>query len=286
MKHSFSPTIRRRRLARILRDLREESGDTLDAAAKKSGVPRATLGKLETAAIKQIRPAHLDALAKLYGVGKEAWESMHQLAKDASEQGWWSKYKDVFSPTGLASFEVEASFVRVFEAQVIPGLLQTPDYTRAVFMGANSYSEDRIRRHVAARMERQDILERLYPPEYAAVIDEGVLRRQAGGPKTMREQLHHLVQMAERPNIAIQVVPFSAGTYAANLGSFQIMEFSEPNDPTIGYAETPTSTLYVESPEEIRRYDAMWREASAAALSVAQTVDFVRNVVESLEDGS
>ncbi|MGW8526176.1 DUF5753 domain-containing protein [Nocardiopsis sp. NPDC055824] len=284
MTRPFSPTIRRRRLARILRDLREATGDTLDTAAKKSGVPRATLGKMETASLKRIRASHLDALAKLYEVDKSAWESMHQLAKDAAELGWWSKYKDVFSTAGLPSFEVEASLIRVYEAQVIPGLLQTADYTRAVFLGANAYSEERIQRHVQARMERQEILDRLHPPEYAAVIDEVALRRHAGGSAVMRKQFQHLISMATRPNIAIQVLPFSAGMHAANLGSFQIMEFPEPSDPTIGYAETPTSTLYVESSDEIRQYDAMWREASSAALTVAQTIDFVHDVVESLED--
>ncbi|NYH53889.1 hypothetical protein HNR06_003478 [Nocardiopsis arvandica] len=239
---------------------------------------------METASLKRIRSAHLDALAKLYEVDKSAWESMHQLAKDASELGWWSKYKDVFSATGLPSFEVEASFIRVYEAQVVPGLLQTPSYTRAVFLGTNAYSEERIQRHVQARMERQEILDRLYPPEYAAIIDEVALRRHAGGTIVMQEQFQHLIHMATRPNIAIQVLPFSAGMHAANLGSFQIMEFPEPSDPTIGYAETPTSTLYVEGPDEIRRYDAMWREASSAALTVAQTIDFVRDVSESLED--
>ncbi|MFE6306216.1 DUF5753 domain-containing protein [Nocardiopsis changdeensis] len=286
MKNSLSPTIRRRRLARILRDLREDSGDTLDIAAKKSGIPRATLGKLETASLKRIRPAQIDALAELYQVDRRAWESMHQLAKDAAESGWWSKYKDVFSSSGLPSFEVEASFIRVYEAQVIPGLLQTPDYTRAVFLGANAYSEERIQRHVQARMERQEILNRLHPPEYAAVIDEAALRRHAGGDAVMREQFQHLVEMATKPNVAIQVLPFTAGMHAANLGSFQIMEFPEPSDPTIGYAETPTSTLYVEGPDEIRRYDAMWREASSAALTVAQSIDFVRDMSEPLKDSS
>ncbi|WP_110049002.1 DUF5753 domain-containing protein [Nocardiopsis sp. L17-MgMaSL7] len=284
MKPSFSPTIRRRRLARILRDLRAESGDTLDIAARKSGVPRATLGKMETASLKRIRAAYIDSLAEIYQVDKSVWEGMHQLAKDAVEPGWWSKYKDVFSPAGLPSFEVEASFIRVYEAQVIPGLLQTPGYTRGVFLGANAYSEERIQRHIQARMERQEILNRLHPPEYAAVIDEGALRRHSGDASNMREQLHHLVEMATRSNIAIQVLPFSAGLHAANLGSFQIMEFPESNDPTIGYSETPTSTLYVEDLEEIRRYDAMWREASSAALTVAETIDFVHDVAESMRD--
>ncbi|WP_084570248.1 helix-turn-helix domain-containing protein [Nocardiopsis alba] len=268
----------------MLRDLREESGDTLDVAAKKSGVPRATLGKMETASLKRISASHLDSLARLYQVDKSVWEGMHQLAKDAVELGWWSKYKDVFRPGGLPSFEVEASFIRVYEAQVIPGLLQTPAYTKGVFLGANAYSEERIRRHIQARMKRQEILSRLHPPEYAAVIDESALRRRSGDAESMREQLLHLTTMATRPNVAIQVLPFSAGMHAANLGSFQIMEFSEPSDPTIGYAETPTSTLYVETLEEIRRYDAMWREASSAALTVAQTIDFVHDVAESLED--
>jgi transcriptional regulator with XRE-family HTH domain len=283
MTYGFSPTIRRRRLARILRDIREESGHTLDTASRESGVPRSTIGRLEGPEGKRIKPAHLDALARLYKLDEESWNSLHQLAKDSGERGWWSKYKDVFSDSGLPSFEVEASCIRTFQAQVLPGLLQTETYARAVFMGTNTFQEDQVQRHVAGRMKRQEILDRLYPPEYIAIIDEAALRRFAGGAAIMKEQLEHLAALAKRPRIAIHILPFSAGMHGANLGSFQILEFPEPTDPTIGYTETPTSRIFSEEDEEIRRYEAMWREAHNASLTAAQSVGFIRDMITSLE---
>ncbi|WP_039831405.1 helix-turn-helix domain-containing protein [Nocardiopsis valliformis] len=283
MNHGFSPTIRRRRLARILRDYREESGHTLDTAAKESGVPRSTIGRLEGPEGKRIQTAHLDALARLYNMDEESWRSLHQLAKDAGERGWWSKYKDVFSTNGLPSFEVEASCIRTYQAQVLPGLLQTADYTRAVFTGTGAFQEEQVQRHVAGRLKRQEILERLYPPEYIAIVDEAALRRFAGGPEVMREQLEHLTDVAQRPRVSIHVLPFSAGIHAAHLGSFQILEFPEPTDPTIGYMDTPTCKIFSEEDEEIRRYEAMWREAHNASLTAAQSMTFIQDLSASLK---
>ena len=169
---------------------------------------------------------------------------------------------------------------------MIPGLLQTSNYIRAVFTGTSTFPEERIQRHVDARVERQEILDRLYPPEYVAIIDESALRRRAGNHEVMREQIMHLTNMALRPRVTIHVLPFTAGLHAATLGAFQIMDFSEPKDPTIAYAEIPTSTVYVEGDEEIACYEAMWREVHNAALTSAQTIDFLHDMSTSLEGES
>ncbi|WP_316042355.1 DUF5753 domain-containing protein [Nocardiopsis sp. CNR-923] len=132
-------------------------------------------------------------------------------------------------------------------------MLQTPEYTRAVFTGTNAYADAEIQRHVDARMERQSILARLYPPEYAAIIDEAALRRPAGTVEVMKEQLRHLAHMATRQHISVHILPFSAGMHAANLGGFQIMEFADPADPTVCFAEVPTAGLFLE--EEARFVD-------------------------------
>lgn len=284
MQRPHSPTIRLRRLGFELRHLRETHGLTLEEASRRSGVPRTTLSKIETAESRRTRTRDLDALADLYEVSDETREAFHQLYRESKEKGWWYRYKELFGTSGLPAFEVEASLIRTYEAQVIPGLLQTAEYARAVFTGTNAFAEEEIQRHVEARMERQSILARLYPPEYAAIIDEAALRRPAGGSTAMQEQLLHLAHMATRPNISIHVLPFSAGMHAANLGGFQIMEFSEPADPTVGYAETPTSCLFVEEPQEIRNYDAMWREAHNASLTVTQSIDFINEISASLKD--
>ncbi|MFD0773080.1 helix-turn-helix domain-containing protein [Streptomonospora algeriensis] len=283
MSRTLSPTVRRRRLARVLRGLREKAGLTLEKASKQADLPRATLGKLETADLKRVRLTDLDSLARLYEVDDKTRLAMHQLAKDAEQRGWWSKYKDVFGPGSLPDFEAEASVIRTYEAQVIPGLLQTRAYARAVFTGTNAFAEDEIQRHVDARMERQHILSHAYPPEYAAIIDEAALRRPAGGARAMQEQLHYLTELATRRHVMIHALPFAAGMHAANLGGFMIMDFPEDADPAIAYSETPTSILFVEEEEEIRRHDAMWREALNASLTVAQSIDFIKEVAASLE---
>lgn len=286
MQRPHSPTIRLRRLGFELRHLREQHQLTLEEASKSSGVPRTTLSKIENAESRRTRTRDLDALADLYQVNDETREAFHQLYRESNEKGWWYRYKELFGTSGLPAFEVEASLIRTYEAQVVPGLLQTPEYTRAVFTGTNAYAETEIQRHVDARMERQSILARLYPPEYAAIIDEAALRRPAGTAEVMKEQLQHLAHMAARPHISVHVLPFSAGMHAANLGGFQIMEFSEATDPTVGYAETPTSCIFVEEQDEIRKHDAMWREAHSASLTVAQSIDFINDLSASLEDVS
>ena len=284
MQRPHSPTIRLRRLGFELRHLREQHKLTLEEASKRSGVPRTTLSKIENAESRRTRSRDLDALADLYQVSDEAREAFHQLYRESNERGWWYRYKELFGTSGLPAFEVEASLIRTYEAQVVPGLLQTSEYTRAVFTGTNAYAEAEIQRHVDARMERQSILARLYPPEYAAIIDEAALRRPAGTAEAMREQLQHLAHMATRPHISVHVLPFSAGMHAANLGGFQIMEFTDPSDPSICFAEVPTAGLFLEEEAEIRRYDAIWREAHSAALTVAQSMKFIKEAITSLED--
>jgi transcriptional regulator with XRE-family HTH domain len=283
MQRPHSPTIRLRRLGFELRHLREQRKLTLEEASKRSGVPRTTLSKIETAESRRTRSRDLDALADLYEVSDETREAFHRLYRESKEKGWWYRYKELFGTSGLPAFEVEASLIRTYEAQVIPGLLQTPEYTRAVFTGTNAYAEAEIQRHVEARMERQSILARLYPPEYAAIIDEAALRRPAGTTEAMREQLQHLAHMATRQHISIHVLPFSAGMHAANLGGFQIMEYPDPADPTICFAEVPTAGLFLEEETEVRRYDAIWREAHNAALTVTQSIDFIKEAITSLE---
>jgi transcriptional regulator with XRE-family HTH domain len=283
MQHPHSPTIRLRRLGFELRHLREKHKLTLEEASKRSGVPRTTLSKIETAESRRTRTRDLDALADLYEVNDETREAFHQLYRESTEKGWWHRYKELFGTSGLPAFEVEASLIRTYEAQVIPGLLQIPEYTRAVFTGTNAYADAEIQRHVEARMERQAILARLYPPEYAAIIDEAALRRPAGSIEVMKEQLQHLVHMATRQHVSMHVLPFAAGMHAANLGGFQIMEFNNPADPTVCFAEIPTAGLFLEEDGEVRRYDAIWREAHNTSLTVAQSISFIKEVITSLE---
>ncbi|SKA39021.1 Helix-turn-helix domain-containing protein [Marinactinospora thermotolerans DSM 45154] len=281
MRRPYSPTVRRRRLAKELRHLREEAGFTVTQAARETGTRQPTLTRIELGQQHVTAPV-LERLLDLYGVTDQARrEAFAQLARDAKERGWWAKYRDVFHGS-LPDLESEAEVIRAFEAQVIPGLLQTPDYIEAIFRGGRAHEEAAVHKAVDARMKRQEILNRVHPPRFEAVIDEGALRRLIGGREVMREQLQRLVNMATRHNITIRVLPFDAGEHAAIAGAFTILDFPEAFDPSVVFTETPTDTLLVEEPPELDRYNEIFGHILGSALVPAKSVTFLKQVIEDL----
>ncbi|MFE3462022.1 helix-turn-helix domain-containing protein [Nocardiopsis aegyptia] len=284
MHSPYSPTVRRRRLGFELRRLREEHGFTLDTAAKQSGVPRATIGKIETGEARRTRMRDLDALADLYQVDGQARDDLHRLSRESKEKGWWSRYKDVFSEHTLPDFEAEASALRTYEAQVVPGLFQTPSYAEEVFKGGRATNDPTITRQVEARIARQQILTRVKAPHMTAVIDEGALRRLVGNSRIMAEQLEHLEHLALRHNIDIQVLPFASGVHLGMAGAFTILDFAEPKDPTIVYVSTAADGLYLEQPNDIERYNLAFSNVQGIALSSTESMRFITGIKASMED--
>ncbi|QUX30397.1 helix-turn-helix domain-containing protein [Nocardiopsis akebiae] len=283
MQRPYSPTIRRRRLGFELRRLREEHGFTLDDAAKRSGVPRATIGKIETAESRRTRARDLDALADLYGLNEESRTGLHQMSRESKEKGWWSRYKDVFSEHTLPDFEAEASAIRTYEAQVIPGLFQTPDYAEQIFKGGRATEDPSIPRQVEARLARQQILSRVNSPHMTAVIDEAALLRLVGSRQIMAEQLNHLGHLAIRHNIDIQVLPFNSGAHLGMAGAFTILDFPEPRDPTIVYVSTAADGLYLEQESDIKRYNMAFSNVQGIALSSTASMKTIAGVKASME---
>lgn len=278
-----SPNIRRRRLGRVLRSLREDAALTLEAAAKGAGVPRSTLGRMETAEARRLRHTDLESLADFYEVDTETREGMHDLARESKQRGWWSKYKDVFGEHALPDWEAEASTIRSFEAQLIPGLFQTPRYAAAVFRGGRAITEEELSRPVKARINRQHILNRVKPPRMAAVIDQAAIHRLVGGYEVMHEQLEHLGHLAVRHNIDVQVLPYEAGEHLGMEGSFTILNFPEPRDTPIIYVETATTSLFLERAEEVEEYNAIFSNLQGISLSTSQSAKFISDAVTSLE---
>ncbi|GAA3739277.1 helix-turn-helix domain-containing protein [Salinactinospora qingdaonensis] len=279
---SQSPNIRRRRLGRVLRGLREDAGMTLEDAAKAAKVPRATLGRIETADARRLRRSDLDSLADLYKVDSQTREAMHQLAQQSKERGWWSNYRDVFGGQALPDWEAEASMIRTFEGLTVPGLFQTPEYAAAVFRAGRAVEEEGVQRQVEARMRRREIFNRIKPPHMTAVIDEGALRRLIGGAEVMREQLAHLMNLALRHHIDIQVLPYAAGAHLALAGPFRILDFPDPKDQPIVHVETAADSLFLERPEEIDRYSVAFGNVQSVALSTALSAEFIENIERSL----
>ncbi|RKS06599.1 hypothetical protein DFP74_2239 [Nocardiopsis sp. Huas11] len=285
MRRDHSPTVRLRRLATELRRAREATGKSLAESAKALGWGSPKLSKIENAE-RRLNTTDLDRLLDLHGVTEpETRSELHQLLKDSKERGWWSRapYRGVF-PDLLPDFEAEASVIRTYECQVIPGLLQHPDYAESVFRGGQVRDGDAVRRNVDARIQRQSILNRFDPPRYWAIIDEAALRRQTRDPAVMQAQLRHLVQMAARLNITINVLPFSAGHHAGMNGAFVLLDFPHPLDPALAYAETYAASMFLEQPDEIERYDVAFGLISNAALSAAESVDFLEQLIAESED--
>lgn len=215
-------------------------------------------------------------LLDLYGVTDERQrDALINLAREARQRGWWADYEDVFR-SSLPDFEAGASVIRTYEALIVPGLLQTAAYAGAVWRAGQVLDEQAdhvIERHVEARLTRQKILDRESPPELLAVIDEAALARAVGGPKVMEEQLQHLIKMAARPNVTVQVLPNSVGAHAAMIGGFMILDFPSPvDDPSLVYMETATENLWLETPEKYRRYALIYSQVQALALSPEESV--------------
>jgi transcriptional regulator with XRE-family HTH domain len=266
-----SPTVRRRRLRSELRRLRTERGLTIEEVQERTGgdIRISTLSRWETGE-RSVRPNDLRALLDLYGLTEgDERETLLTLCRQAKERGWWQSYGSAVP--GWFQFyvglESEASAIHQYAAELVPGLLQTADYYRAFLSTAPADAD--IDPKVRVRLERQERLTATDdPPEYWAVLNEGVIRRTVGSNGTMRDQLARLVELADLPNVTLQVLPFSAGVHPAMDGGFSILGFPDPaTDPPVVYLENSAGSMYIEDAPEVDRFGRMLRHIIAKALS-------------------
>jgi transcriptional regulator with XRE-family HTH domain len=210
------PTVRQRRLAQALRELRHEAGLTQDAVAARMGWHTSKLFRLENARSPRVDWLDVRELMDMYGVRSPHREALIQLAKDTRMMGWWTPYRDVFTGSYVA-LEDEASAMRLYCPELVPGLLQTEAYARAVIRAVRpGYDEESVERRVAARLTRQKmLLGRASPPELVLVLNEAVLRRLVGDAHVMAAQLEALHTAAQQRRVSLQVLPFSAGAHAS-----------------------------------------------------------------------
>ncbi len=257
---------------------------TLNDVAKHTGISRANLSKIEQAESKTVPTPTLNKLLDLYRIEvSEVRDAMHELSRLAGERGWWARYKDLL-PQMLPDFEAEACAFRTYHAQVIPGMLQTPEYAGAVFRANKVREDDEIADRVSARIRRQEVLKRPNPPTYSAIIDEGALKRTVGSPEVMRAQLQHLIHMAARRNIDIYVLPFAAGAHPATEGTFIVMDFPDPRDASIAYLENPATSLYLEEDHQIRMFNDMFGNTQGCSLTPVQSLAFIKELLTTLEE--
>ena len=282
MSRGPSPTVRRRRLAARLRELRENANLTIDDVGDKLECSASKISRIETGHVG-VTPRDVRDMLEVYGVDDDEREALVQLAREARKKGWWHAYNEVFTGS-FVGLESDASFLHTHQALLVPGLLQTEAYTRAVIRAIRPDSaEDDVELRVRARINRQKLItEESNPPEYWAVLDEAVLHRVVGGPEAMREQLKKLVELASLPHVTLQVVPFSAGSHAGMEGPFLILGFPEQADPDVVYVENTTSGVYLEQQEDVHRYTLMFDHLRAAALKPDDTVEMVDRTADRL----
>lgn len=279
------PTVLRIVLGTHLRRLREAKGITREAAGDAIRGSHAKISRLELGRVGYKERDVADLLT-MYGIDdSKRREEFLTLARHANTPGWWHKYSDVLPNwlETLLGLEEAASVIRTYEVQFVPGLLQTPDYARAVAqLGHPAASAQEIDRRVGLRIRRQELLSRTTGPKLWAVIDEAALRRPLGGREVMKGQLEHLLRLAEQPQVTIQVAPFHIGGLAAAGGPVTILRFLEPDLPDIVYLEQLTSALYLEKRAEVETYMVVMDRLCAAAETHDSSQQFISEILKSL----
>ncbi|GAA4933990.1 helix-turn-helix domain-containing protein [Actinoplanes utahensis] len=251
------PTVLRILLGSQLRKLRESRGITREAAGYEIRASGSKISRMELGRVS-FKERDVADLLTMYGVADSAErDALIGLARQANNPGWWQHFGDVL-PNWFQAYlglEAAASLIRTYEIQFVPGLLQTPEYARAVIMlGHAGAGAEEINRRVDLRLQRQQILTRSGGPQLWAVIDEAVLRRPIGGVAVMRAQIESLIEASKMPSIRLQIIPFQAGGHAAAGGPFAILRFPEPELPDVVYVEQLTSAIYLDKREDVDHY--------------------------------
>ena len=251
------PTALRMQLGARLRRLRKAAGITREAAGWEIRASESKISRMELGQVP-VKERDIADLCTLYGVAAAERAELLELARSASVPGWWHRYADIVPPWFLSYLGLEdaAAQIRGYESHFVPGLLQTPEYARAVIrLGHADATPAEVERRLELRRHRQQVLYRAQPPLLWVVVDEAVLRRDTGGPDVMRAQCEALIEAARLPNVRIQIMPFRAAGQPAGF-PFAILRFPEPELSDLVYVEQLTSALYLDKPVDVDRYTA------------------------------
>ncbi|GAA1185176.1 helix-turn-helix transcriptional regulator [Streptomyces hebeiensis] len=281
MASNVNPTVRRRRLGQELRRLRELKGMTAEEVAERLLVSQSKISRLENGR-RSISQRDVRDLCGVYEVeDQRIVDSLMQMAKDSRQQGWWHAFGDIPYSVYIG-LETDAASLRVYEPQVIPGLLQTKPYAEALINGALPESPVLdVEKRVGVRMRRQDRITSTEDPlRLWAVVDEAALRRAVGNRTLMREQLEHLMEQSELPHVTVQVLPFEMGAHPGITGHYAILEFPDASDSSVVYIEGVTSDLYLEKSNDVQRYSVMYEHLRAQALNADQSRQFISKIAK------
>lgn len=278
-----SPTVRRRELGAQLRALRIEKGWTVEQVAEELLVSPSKVSRLETgqrgASARDIRD-----LSTLYGLDDEQQQRLADLARAGKQHAWWQPLSLPYST--YVGLEADATSIRDFGLGVMPGLLQTADYARAVLMATvPRRTPEEVEQLIEGRIARQQrVLSAENPPQFHAILEASVLHRVVGTPAIMRAQLVHLLAASELPNITVQVVPYEAGALPNANNKFIILSFAEPTLADVVFVEGLTDDLYIERKDDIEAYNMAFRVLEGLAARPENTHEIVETILRSYRE--
>jgi transcriptional regulator with XRE-family HTH domain len=285
-------SLRGRRLATELRRLRARAGLTIEQSAAGAEISKSQLSRIENAESNPQIPV-LKALLTIYQVGPAEVESLLQLARDARRREWWQLYSNIANQqlVNYVAFESAASRIRNFEISVLPGLFQTREYAAALLRGlgelpgvhasrAGVSQAAHIDKLVELRMARQGRLDEL---DYWAILDETALRRQVCPPREMAEQLRHIVELSERPNITVQVLPLEVPVHVGLDGSFTIFSFDDAKDPDVIYSESSLGQFFLDEEGATRRQGSIFDHLRATAMDITSSRERLVTIAQDME---
>ncbi|TQN30889.1 helix-turn-helix protein [Haloactinospora alba] len=283
LKKGSGPTVRRMLLGSELRKYRDARGvSRADAGhhirGSESKISRMELGRVG------FKRRDVEDLLRFYGVTDASLiNTMGKIAEDTNKPGWWQEYGEAL-PNWFQVYvglEEAATRIRVYEAQFVPGLLQTECYARNVIKGGSVPPDPKAEDRLKVRLRRQQHLEDS-GVKFWAILDEAAVRRPIGGKECMQEQLERLIELCDRQNITLQIVPFTAGAHAAEAGSFTILRYPEFKLSDIIYLEQLTGSLCLDKRSDIDAYTMAMERLSVIARPPAETKGILREMIEDL----
>lgn len=279
-------TVLGRQLGDALRRFRENAGLTTAEAAEVLDCTKGKISRIENGHVP-VRMPDLTALTEAYGVRDTATrERLATLARRANRrrrEGWWHQYGSLLGDAYRDQIEMESicDSIRTYQVQLIPGLLQTPEYGRAVTVASRAWkTAEEIDRFIEVRLARQERLTGNEPLEFWAVLAEGALRQRVGGPAVMRAQMEHLAAMAERSNVTVQVLPFSRGAHSGMFGPYLLMSFPQMASLDLVLTETPAGNIWLERESDVACYRTLFDDARTAALPPAESLALIQRAAE------
>lgn len=279
-----TPTILRWQLGQQMRELREQAGITAKAAAKEIEASPATLSKMESG--KQgMRPLYVKLLSAMYGADPATRQELLNLAAEANQSEWFASLAkhipDWFKL--YLGYESAASERRAYSAELVDGLLQTPEYARAIAVANRpDASDEQLEKSISVRRTRQERLTGDDPLAVHTILNEAALRRPVGGAEIMKAQLRRIVELAELDNVTVQVLPFDAGAHPAMTASFAQLGFAGQPDMNTVYLENGRGALYLEGTADLARYNWIFQRLSELALTPAKSRQFTTTVAKQL----